>query len=141
MTAGKGIRHSEFNPSPTEPVHFLQIWIQPERQGLPPGYEEKRFSDSEKQDQLRLIASHDGHDGSLTIHQDVEMFASVLSKGKVVSHSFRAGRKGWVQVATGEIVLNGHNLATGDGAAIEDEDRIEITGREFATEILLFDLP
>lgn len=115
MSAGTGIRHSEYNASKTEPVHFLQIWIVPEKEGLKPGYEQKSFSDAEKRGRLRLIGSRNGRDGSVTIHQDVDLYATLLSKGESVAHELRAGRGGWVHVALGSVSLNGTRLEEGDG--------------------------
>ena len=139
MSAGTGIRHSEFNPSPSEPVHFLQIWIFPEREGLPPSYEERKFADTPGDGGLRLLASRDARDGSLTIHQDVDLFAAKLGPGQTVAHNFKPGRRGWLHVAAGEVEVAGQKLAEGDGAAIEHEERIEIAATN-AAEILLFDL-
>lgn len=139
MTAGTGIRHSEFNPSQTESVHFLQIWLLPERSGLQPGYEQKNFSEAEKQGRLRLIASPHGADGALTIRQDVELFASVLGPNERVTHELRDGRSAWVQVARGNVELNGRVLAEGDGAAVVNEKQLELMSRE-GVEFLLFDL-
>jgi len=139
MTAGTGIEHSEFNPSKTDPVHLLQIWIVPDTKGLPPGYEQKQFAPIDRQDQLRLIASRDGRGGSVTIHQDADLYALSLLGDSAVTHEFRPGRFGWVQVASGAATLNGQLLESGDGAAISDESRIEIQAPDPA-EILLFDL-
>jgi quercetin 2,3-dioxygenase len=139
MSAGTGVRHSEFNGSSTEPVHFLQIWIEPARRGVVPGYEEKRFSDDEKRNALRLIASRDGRDGSLRIEQDVSVYATVLDPGREVTHTLDAGRHVWVQVARGSAVLDGELLEAGDGVAISDERSIALVG-ETEAEVLLFDL-
>lgn len=139
MTAGTGIRHSEFNPSKTDPVHFLQIWVLPEGTGLAPSYEQKAFAEADKHGRLRLIAAPDGRDGALTIHQDVELFAAVLNANDSVAHDLQNGRSGWVQVARGQIELNGQLLGEGDGAAVADEERIELKSRTNA-EVLLFDL-
>lgn len=141
MSAGTGIRHSEFNPSKTDPVHFLQIWLVPERQHLRPSYEQKTFPDREKRGRLRLVASRDGRDGSVVIHQAAEIYASLLDKGEAVAHPLTAGRKGWVQVLRGAIALNGQPLGAGDGAAIEREPEIRIAATTAGVEILLFDLP
>jgi redox-sensitive bicupin YhaK (pirin superfamily) len=139
MSAGTGIRHSEFNASQTDPVHFLQIWILPEARGLAPGYEQKTFADDEKRGRLRLVASRDGRDGSLTLHQGVDLYATILTAGESVGHRIADGRIGWVQVARGSVRLNGEPLSTGDGAAIHSggQLRIEATG---AAEVLLFDM-
>jgi hypothetical protein len=135
MTAGAGIRHSEFNSSKTEPVHLLQIWLLPEKKGLRPGYSQKRF----EIDGLRLVASHDGRDGSLPVHQDVDLFAARLPADKEVKHALAAGRHGWIQLASGSVTLNGKELQAGDGAAVSDERELAIRANEPA-EFLLFDL-
>ena len=140
MSAGTGIRHSEFNPSRQDPVHFLQIWILPHSEGLEPSYEQKQFSDEEKRGRLRLIGSRDGREGSVTIHQDADLYASLLSDGQEVSHALRDGRKVWVQVARGTVRLNGHQLDAGDGAAISDERSVTIAGVSKDAEVLLFDM-
>jgi quercetin 2,3-dioxygenase len=139
MSAGSGIRHSEFNPSPNESVHFLQIWIQPERAALPPSYEQKSFPEDEKRGKLRVIASRNAEDGSVKINQDASLYVSLLKPGEEVSHEFTPGRFGWLQVARGAVELNGKKLTQGDGAAISDEKIVTIKGAEDA-EILLFDL-
>jgi redox-sensitive bicupin YhaK (pirin superfamily) len=139
MTAGTGIRHSEFNPSKTEPVHFLQIWILPEQRGLAPGYEQKHFAETDKRGVLRLIAAPDARDGALAIHQDVELFASVLGPNERVTHALREGRSAWLQVVRGKVELNGRELADGDGAAVVNEQQLEFASRE-GVELLLFDL-
>ena len=139
MTAGSGIRHSEFNPSTTEPVHLLQIWILPERAALPPSYEQKSFPEAEKRGKLRLIASRDANHGSVKINQDAELYVSLLKPGEEVSHEFGAGRYGWLQVARGAVEVNGKKLIQGDGAAISEEKSLTINGEEDA-EVLLFDL-
>jgi redox-sensitive bicupin YhaK (pirin superfamily) len=140
MSAGTGIRHSEYNASQTEPVHFLQIWILPERQGIAPGYEQKTFAETEKRGQLRLVGSRDGRDGSITIHQDVNLYAATLQEGESVSHSFASGRVGWLQVARGAVQLNDQTLTVGDGAAISQTSLITVQGRTQDTEVLLFDM-
>ena len=139
MSAGTGVRHSEFNASTTEPVHFLQIWIIPEKMSLDPSYEQKRFSDAEKRGQLRLIGSNDGRDGSVTIHRDVDLYATALPPGESVRHTLRAGRGAWVQVARGSVTLNGERLEAGDGIAIEQSGDIVLDASE-AAEALLFDM-
>jgi redox-sensitive bicupin YhaK (pirin superfamily) len=139
MTAGTGVLHSEYNPSRKEPVHFLQIWILPEKRNLKPGYEQKAYPDAERKDRLRLVASRDGRDGSLTIHQDAELYTTLLSRGESVSHPLKAGRHAWVQVARGVATLNGKPLATGDGAAVSGEKALELNATADA-EVLLFDL-
>ncbi len=135
MSAGTGVRHSEMNASDSETTHFLQIWILPERNGIAPGYEQKDFPDREGR--LRLVVSHDGRDGSLTIHQDVDLFAAQLD-GQPLSHDFKPGRYGWLQVARGSATVNGIGLTAGDGAAIEGESSLTISGK--GAEVLLFDL-
>jgi redox-sensitive bicupin YhaK (pirin superfamily) len=139
MSAGSGVTHSEHNPSRTEGAHFLQIWIVPERRGLQPGYEQKRFEDDEKRGKLRLVASHDGQDGSITIHQDVKVYAGLLPQGGEVTHALDPGRHSWLQLVRGKLALNGHELAAGDGAAASGETALSLTAREDA-EVLLFDL-
>ncbi len=138
MSAGSGIRHSEFNASNDKPVHFLQIWIMPDERGLEPGYEQKSFGD-ERKGRLRLTASKDGREGSLTIHQDTDLYASILEEGEQVSHRFASTRHGWLQVAKGTIEINGEALSAGDGAAISDVADIAIKATT-DTEFLLFDL-
>jgi redox-sensitive bicupin YhaK (pirin superfamily) len=138
MSAGTGIQHSEFNPSPQSPVHFLQIWILPERTGLAPGYQQSAFPLDEK-GRLHLVASGDGRGGSLTIHQDADLRAGRLTAGDTVEARLRDGRLGWLQVARGAVTLNGTHLATGDGAAIEEEPDLVIRAESDA-EILLFDM-
>lgn len=139
ITAGTGIAHSEFNPSQTEGVHFLQIWILPEEAGLTPNYEEKMFPIETKQGQWRRIASRTGADGAVQINQDVELYATVLKAGEGRSLELRPGRYAWVQVAQGKISLNGVSLEAGDGAAISDETLLEVQAVSDA-EVLLFDL-
>ncbi len=139
MSAGTGVSHSEFNPSETESVHLLQIWILPQSQGLPPSYEEKHFSDEERRGRLRLIASNDGHDGSVTIHQDAQLFAAVLDAGQTVVHALDEQRSAWLQVARGTIRLNEVELKQGDGAAARNESELKVVAHDQA-EVLLFDL-
>lgn len=139
MTAGTGVRHSEYNASDSELVHFLQIWIIPERNGLAPGYEQKSFTDEEKSGKLRLVGSRDGRDGSVTIHQDVDLYATKLANGDSVDFQLAANRKGWVQVATGNLQLNGQALSAGDGVALEGSQSLSFVG-ESASEVLLFDM-
>jgi len=139
MSAGTGITHSEFNPSRSELVHFLQIWILPAKHGLTPEYEQKLFADEEKRGALRLIASSDGRKESVTLHQDVNLYAALLDAGQEIVYSTPAGRHVWLQVARGKIVVNGYTLEQGDGAAVSKEARLVMTGHEKA-EILLFDL-
>jgi quercetin 2,3-dioxygenase len=138
MSAGTGIRHSEFNASKAEPVHFLQIWIVPEREGLKPSYEQKAFQDREKDGKLRLVGSRDGRDGSVTIHRDVDVYAALLSRGLAVTHTLRAGRGAWVHVARGAVSLNGVPLKAGDGAAVTTPETLHLDQADDA-ELLLFD--
>jgi len=139
MSAGTGVTHSEANPSRDEPVHLLQIWIFPREQNLKPEYEEKKFSDDEKRNRLRLIVSPDGSDGSVKIHQDAKIFASLLDERQEVVHSLENGRSAWLQVAAGSVRLNDVALKRGDGAAVTQESNLRITAQE-PVEILLFDL-
>jgi quercetin 2,3-dioxygenase len=139
MSAGRGIRHSEFNPSPTEKVHLLQIWILPDKAGHEPGYEQKSFPEAEKRGVLRLIASPDGVHGSVKINQDAKLFVTLLSPGEEVKHVLGAKRHAWLQVAKGEVELNGQKLQQGDGAAVSDEKELTIKAAKDA-EVLLFDL-
>lgn len=139
MTAGTGIQHSEFNASEEEVLRLLQIWIIPEQEGLEPGYEQTAFPPEELSGALRLVASRDGRDGSLTVHQDISLFATRLAEGETVRHALAAGRMAWVQVARGDVLLNGQPLSEGDGAAIRDEDAVELAGLA-GSEVLLFDL-
>jgi quercetin 2,3-dioxygenase len=140
MTAGTGVRHSEYNASKTEAVHLLQIWIEPAQTGLPPGYEQKTFSDADKRGRLRLIASSDGREGSVTINQDAAVYATVLAPEQRVTHTLARRRRGWLQIARGALTLNGQTLTHGDGAALEGAQALEIQGIE-PVEALLFDLP
>jgi redox-sensitive bicupin YhaK (pirin superfamily) len=139
MSAGTGVRHSEANPSPDEPVHLLQIWILPENEDRPPEYEEKKFSDDEKRNKLRLIVSPDGSEGSVRIHQDAKIYAALLEAGHDVTHQAGSGRHTWLQVAAGLVTVNDVSLKQGDGAAISQESAIRIAAAEPA-EVLLFDL-
>lgn len=139
MSAGTGVRHSEFNASETDPVHFLQIWIEPETRGITPGYEEKIFSEAERQGALRLIASRDGRDGSVQIHQDLDLYATLLAPGERVQHSLAPGRRAWVHVARGQVTLGGERLDAGDAAAITASGTLELVGDD-ASEVLVFDL-
>lgn len=140
MSAGTGVLHSEFNNSPSERVHLLQIWIQPERRGLPPSYEQKNFSTEEKLNRFRLIASPTGEEGSVTIHQDAKLSAAIIEKGNTVEYDLGKGRSAWIQVARGEVTLNGESLKQGDGAAVEKESAITVAGSADESEVLLFDL-
>jgi redox-sensitive bicupin YhaK (pirin superfamily) len=139
MSAGRGVRHSEYNHSESEPVHFLQIWIIPNEQGIEPSYEQKRFADEEKRGRLRLIASTDGRDDSVRLHQDTAVYAALLEPGQQVNYQLGPARHAWVQVARGAVTINDQPLDQSDGAAISNEQSLKIVGRE-AAEILLFDL-
>jgi redox-sensitive bicupin YhaK (pirin superfamily) len=141
MSAGTGIRHSEFNHSNQEPVHFLQIWVLPDEQGLKPRYDQKTFPDAEKRGRLRLVGSPDGRDGSIVIHQDADIYASLLDSGEAVTHVLEPGRKGWVQVVRGAVTVNGEAVSSGDGVAVMDEPGLAITSRANGAEVLVFDLP
>lgn len=136
MSAGTGVQHSEFNPSSSSPVHFLQIWILPETRGIEPGYEQKHFPDQAKLNRLLLVASKNGRDGSISLNQDADIYASLLDKSEV-SHRMRPGRIAYLHVVQGEISLNGLPLGSGDGAKISTEENILLCG---SGEILLFDL-
>src|SRR5919202_4626665 len=139
MSAGTGVSHSEFNASRAEPVHFLQIWILPEREGLKPGYEQRAFPETERRGRLRLVASREGGDGSLTIHQDVKGYDSLLAGGDEVSHRLGGDRHAWVQVIKGAVNAGGTALRAGDGAAVSEETSLVIRAGE-DSEIMLFDL-
>jgi len=139
MSAGTGVHHSEFNPSRTERTHFLQIWILPEREGLPPGYEQRAFPEQARRGRLRLIASPDGRDGSVIIHQKVNLFDTLLTPNEEVVHRLDDGRHAWVQVIKGGITLNASNLGASDGAAVIQEKSIAIQAAE-DSEVLVFDL-
>lgn len=139
MSAGTGILHSEFNHSQTEPVHFLQIWLLPDTNGLKPSYEQRNFSPAKTPGKLQLVAARDGRENAVTIHQDVDLYAGVLKAGDRISHTLKPERHAWVQVARGAITLNGLPLDTSDGAAISEETDVVIEATEDA-EILLFDL-
>ncbi|GLI91431.1 pirin family protein [Methylocystis echinoides] len=140
MTAGTGVRHSEYNASDAEPAHFLQIWIVPERAGLAPGYEQKRFSPEEMRGRLRLIAAPDARDGALLIHQDAEVYATRLGAGETVRRALAEGRRVWIQVARGGLTVNGAELGAGDGLAATGPGEVVLETASEA-EALLFDLP
>ncbi len=141
MSAGTGVLHSEYNHSKDELVHLLQIWIFPEKKNLEPSYEQKTFSDDDKRNRLRLVASPDGREGSVTIHQDASIYGSILEKGQSVRHQLASGRHAWVQMARGSVTVNGKTLRQGDGVAISDESALELTGADSTSaEFLLFDL-
>ena len=139
MSAGTGVTHSEYNPSRAEELHLLQIWILPDRRGHVPGYEQKTISDEEKRGHMRIIASPDGRDGSVTIHQDARVYAGVIDAGMPVTFESTPGRRSYVQVVKGAVDVNGIALEAGDGARIVDESAIGIAGRA-ESEVLLFDL-
>ena len=139
MTAGTGVRHSEFNASKSEAVKLLQIWLLPNQGGLKPGYEQKLFAETEKHNRLCPVVTPDGRDGSLSIHQDVSLYASVLHAGAKVEHKLAAKRGAWIQVVSGALSVNDQSIAAGDGAAIEDADLVRVTATA-ASEFLLFDL-
>lgn len=140
MSAGTGIRHSEFNPSATDPVHLYQIWLLPDRQGLPPSCEQKTFPELERRGRLRLVASPMAQDDSLLIHQDAHVYLSTLAANQEVTHQLQPGRHAWLQVLRGGVELNGLVLATSDGAAVTDETRLSIRANK-PSEVMLFDLP
>ena len=140
MSAGTGVRHSEFNPSPREPVHFMQIWIEPSVAGIPPGYEEKHFDAASKRGRLRLIASPDGRDGSVKIHQDAYLYAALLDGAERATHTVASGRKIYVHVARGKVTANGQPLSAGDALKATDVSEVVLERAEGA-EVLLFDLP
>jgi quercetin 2,3-dioxygenase len=139
MSAGTGVTHSEMNASATAPVHFLQIWIQPDRRGHVPGYEQRAFPSADKAGRLRLVASPDGQDGSITIHADAQLFAGELAAGQAADHALAPGRHAWVHVVRGAARVNGHALAAGDAAALTGEPAVHLEGTD-AAEVLVFDL-
>jgi quercetin 2,3-dioxygenase len=139
MSAGTGITHSEFNPSPSESVHLYQIWLFPRQDGIEPSYEQKRFEEVERHNRLRLVASPDAADGSLLIHQDARIYLSSLDAGNQMTHELDAGRHAWLQVLRGQVALNGQALQTSDGAAVSDETVLQIEASDDA-EVMLFDL-
>jgi hypothetical protein len=139
MTAGTGVVHSEQNASATEPVHLLQIWLLPARTGLAPGYEQKAFPEAERRGRLRPLASADGREGSVTVHQDVTLYSALLGAGESVRHALAPGRHAWVQVARGAVSVNGETVRAGDGVALSDERSLALEASEDA-ELLLFDL-
>jgi quercetin 2,3-dioxygenase len=139
MSAGTGISHSEFNASRFDPVHFLQIWILPARNGLSPSYEQRHFTETDMRDHLRLVGEPDAKDGAITIHQDVRLYAACLNTDHTIDHVIAPNRGAWVQLARGAATLNGHEMKVGDGAALEDEDTVQITA-QVDSEVLLLDL-
>jgi quercetin 2,3-dioxygenase len=141
MSAGKGVTHSEFNASKERPLHFLQIWILPDRPGYAASYEQKAIPEAARRGRLALIASPDGADGSTTIHQDARAYATLLGGDERLSHRLAPGRRGWVQVVRGQVGVNGRVLSAGDGAALSDEPAIELAAQGAPAEALVFDLP
>ena len=139
MTAGTGVMHSEFNHLDDELTHLLQIWLLPESGGLEPGWEEKSFDATDKSNRLCLIASRDARDGSLEVHQDADLYAAILDEGHELKHRFASGRRGWMQIVDGTVIVNGETLMAGDGAAIADVETLDIVARADA-EFLLFDM-
>jgi redox-sensitive bicupin YhaK (pirin superfamily) len=139
MSAGTGVTHSEYNHSQTSPVRFLQIWILPERQGLEPGYEQRRFGGEGARDRLQLVASRSGRDGSVTVHQDVDVYLSMLGAGGAVAHALRDGRYAWAQVVRGDVEVETDRLVEGDGIAISGERSIRMRS-DAGGEVLLFEL-
>jgi redox-sensitive bicupin YhaK (pirin superfamily) len=140
MSAGTGVQHSEFNASDVNPVHFLQIWIEPRTRGVRPGYEQKHFAAEDQRGRLRLLASPDGRDGSVTLHQDARVYAGDLAADDAVRHLLEPGRRAYVHVARGAITVNGTPLEAGDGARIVDEAAVNLSGRQ-ESQVLVFDLP
>ncbi len=140
MSAGKGVRHSEFNNSPTQPVHLLQIWILPSRDGIEPGYEQKRFGDEAKTNQLCLVASLEGKQNSLTVHQDASVYASILEPGKFLRQDISPERGYWLQLISGGLSVNAKPLQPGDSVALTEEESLDITAGDARSEFLLFDL-
>ncbi|HEX3770305.1 MAG TPA: pirin family protein [Polyangiaceae bacterium] len=140
MSAGTGVVHSEKNHSTTDPVHFLQIWVETDARGHAPRYEQKRFADEQARNSLRLIASRDGRDGSVTWHQDANLYTAVLDPGGRAAHAIEPGRRAWVQVVRGEATVGGQVLRAGDGAAVEGVARVDLAGAGVAAELLVFDL-
>lgn len=139
MSAGTGVSHSEYNASRDDPVHFLQMWILPHSTGLAPAYEQRRFGISDRQGRMKLLASPDGRDGSVRIHQDICLYTTMLTPGERVSAALGVGRSGWLQVSHGTVDVNGVRLNEGDGAAITGETRLDLSAPDH-TEVLLFDL-
>lgn len=140
MSAGKGVYHSEFNDSATEDAHLYQVWIRPAVRGVEPRYEQRHYAEETRRNQMRLVISPDGRDGSIPIHQDASLCLSTLDAGKSVRHTLAAGRKGWVQVASGSVTVNGVALGEGDGAAVDGEAALEIVAQQTA-QVMVFDLP
>ena len=141
MSAGAGVRHSEYNGSETEPVHFLQIWVIPDRAGHAPRYQERRFEEAGRENRLRLIVSGDGREGSLAIHQDADIYETRLAPGKGVEHALKPGRRAWVQVVSGALRIGATTLSAGDACAVENENRLDLVAGAAGAQALLFDLP
>lgn len=139
MSAGTGVRHSEFNPSADEPVHLLQIWLLPDRRGLTPEYDQKPFPAADRRGRFRVVASNDGRDGSIRLHQDAVLASAAVGPGERAGYPLAAGRGAWVHVVTGTATVNGTKLFAGDAAAVEGEPRVEVVG-ETEAEVLVFDL-
>lgn len=139
MSAGSGVRHSEFNASKSDEVHFLQIWIIPEKSGIEPSYEQKTFTTEQKQGKLRVVASPDGRDGSVTIHADAVVSAGLFGKGDGAEWELAKGRHAWIHVARGKVRVNGKELGAGDGAAVSEETSVRVEGID-GGEVLVFDL-
>ena len=139
ISAGTGVRHSEFNPSAADPAHFYQIWLLPQHQGIQPSYEQKFFPEEEKRAKLRLVAAPDGAEGSLTIHQDARIYLAALEPGEVMTRTLPTGRHAWLQVLRGGVSVNGTLLQTSDGLAVSAEPALTVVG-ERSAEIMLFDL-
>jgi quercetin 2,3-dioxygenase len=139
MTAGTGVLHSEYNASKTDEVHFLQIWIQPDRRGIEPGYAQKTFTTEDKRGKLRLVASPDGADGSITINADTRVFAGVFEAGESAELELAPGRHAWIHVARGSVSVNGTTVSDGDGVALTDERTVRVEGLG-GGEVLVFDL-
>jgi redox-sensitive bicupin YhaK (pirin superfamily) len=139
MSAGTGIRHSEFNPSPSEPVHLYQIWLLPNEKGLAPSYEQKAFAEQERQNRLRLVASPDAQDGSLLIHQDARVYLATLDADQEVRHELQPSRRAWLQVLRGAVVINGQSLGPSDGVAISGTEAVAVRAT-VSSELLLFDM-
>ena len=139
MSAGTGVFHSEYNPSASDPVHFLQIWIEPAERGIQPGYEQKHFAPDQKRGRLRLLASRDGRDGSVQIHQDALLYAALIDGDEMIEHELAPARHAYIHVARGRVTVNGEQLAAGDALKLSGDRRIVLKSGEDA-EVLLFDL-
>ncbi len=140
MSAGTGITHSEFNPSPNEPVHLYQIWLLPKEKDIVPSYEQKRFDSQGRANKFQLVASPDGVDDSLTINQDARIYLAAIEPKEAVEHTLATGRHAWVQALRGQVTLNDIQLSAGDGAAISDESNFTLHGADSKSEVMIFDL-